>query len=272
MSPITSRPAPRDRRQRVQAAATGIAILKGLAALGGRASLSQLARRIDESPAKVHRYLGSMADANFVIQDAATQEYALGPEVIHLGLAAMRVADPLRLAEAPLNRLCHSLELTAFLSVMGNYGPTIVRFEEPGLPVTVNVRVGSVLSVLNSATGRVFLAFEGDGALRALARKEHQQSARATQSNHEFEPLAAQIEKEVRTHGVAVVRNLYLPGISAIAAPIYNAVGKVVAVVTVLGSTGSFAADPHGEVANALRAEAAVVSRALGNRASNEEG
>ncbi len=262
----TARPIPRDRRQRVQAATTGIAILKGLAALSGRASLSHLARHIDESPAKVHRYLGSMVDAGFVLQDAATQQYSLGPEVIHLGLVAMRVADPLRLAEAPLTRLCETLELTAFLAVMGNHGPTIVRFEEPGLPVTVNVRVGSVLSVLNSATGRVFLAYEGDGALRELARQEHRKRTRHdSPAPTPFEPLVAQIEKDVRDAGVAVVRDLYLPGISAIAAPIHNAVGKVVAVLTVLGSSGSFAADTQGNAANTVRREAAAVSRALGH-------
>jgi DNA-binding IclR family transcriptional regulator len=49
---------------------------------------------------------------------------------------------------------------------MGNKGPTIVRIEEPGLPVTVNARVGSVMPLLWSATGRVFLGMLDDPACR----------------------------------------------------------------------------------------------------------
>ena len=46
-------------------------------------------------------------------------------------------------------RLREGLEVTCFVAVMGNKGPTVMRFEEPGLPVTVNVRAGSVMSMLS---------------------------------------------------------------------------------------------------------------------------
>ncbi|WP_143266612.1 helix-turn-helix domain-containing protein, partial [Paraburkholderia caledonica] len=134
----------RERRQRVQSASTAMAVLKGLAAIGGRASLTALALHIGESPAKVHRYLVSLMEESLVAQESGTQQYVLGPECLAIGLAAMRLADPIRLAEPSLVRLRESLEITCFIAVMGNRGPTIVRFEEPGLPVTVNVRAGSV--------------------------------------------------------------------------------------------------------------------------------
>lgn len=262
--PVNDPPVPRDRRQRVQAATTGVAVLKGLASLGGRASLTVLARHIGENPAKVHRYLGTMVDEGLVAQDAVSQQYYLGPEAIHIGLIAMRVADPLRLAEAPLARLCESLGLTCFLAVMGNKGPTIVRFEEPGLPVTVNVRVGSVLTLLTSATGRAFLAYHVDPRLTQLARDEF---AQLTDSQHEgesFENYLQVLRQRVRATGLALVQDVYLRGISAIAAPIFDAMGKVGAVLTVLGSTGSFVAEAEGEVAESIRAETLAISRAMG--------
>jgi DNA-binding IclR family transcriptional regulator len=84
----------------VQAAETGMAVLKALARLGGRASLTAIAAQIDESPAKVHRYLVSLMEEGFVAQEAGTQQYHLGIEALQIGLAAMRQADPLRLSEA----------------------------------------------------------------------------------------------------------------------------------------------------------------------------
>jgi DNA-binding IclR family transcriptional regulator len=152
-----ARQEPDQRRQRVQAAETCLAVLKALAGLGGRASLTAIGAAVDESPAKVHRYLASLMAEGLVEQDRGGTQYALGREAIHIGLAAMRQNDPVRMSEPALQHLRESLQVTSFVAVMGNMGPTIVRFEEPSLPITVNVRVGSVMSMLWSATGRAFL-------------------------------------------------------------------------------------------------------------------
>src|SRR5690606_13074312 len=130
----------RERRQSVQAADTVVAVLKGLASLGGGASLTALAAQLDENPAKVHRYLVSLIDGGLVTQNANTQQYTLGLESMLIGLAAMRQADPIRIAEPALIHVREHLSITSFIAVMGNKGPTIVRMEEPSLPVTVNVR------------------------------------------------------------------------------------------------------------------------------------
>ena len=255
---------PRERRQRVQAAETGMAVLKGLADLGGRATLTALSSHVQEATAKVHRYLASLAEEGLVSQDTGTQQYFLGPEAIRIGMAAMRQADPIRAAEPALVRLRESLEVTCFIAVMGNKGPTIVRFEEPGLPVTVNVRVGSVLPLLWSATGQAFLAYLDERAVQAMAEdefahasKEHR-SALATK-----EPIEA-IRKAVRKAGCASVRDLNLRGISAVSAPLHDHTGRVCAVLTALGATGGFDAAVDGAIAKAVRHEAAAISRVLG--------
>jgi DNA-binding IclR family transcriptional regulator len=166
-----ARQEPDQRRQRVQAAETCLAVLKALAGLGGRASLTAIGAAVDESPAKVHRYLASLMAEGLVEQDRGGTQYALGREAIHIGLAAMRQNDPVRMSEPALQHLRESLQVTSFVAVMGNMGPTIVRFEEPSLPITVNVRVGSVMSMLWSATGRAFClhgaAARGRGAAGA---------------------------------------------------------------------------------------------------------
>jgi len=254
----------RDRRQRVQAATTGMVLLKALARLGGRASLTVLARHVDENPAKVHRYLISMMEEGLVDQDPISLQYFLGAEAIQIGLVAMRLADPLRIAEPALTRLRQDLEMTCFMAVMGNKGPTIVRFEEPGLPVTLNVRVGSVLSLLWSATGRVFLAYLDDTRVEKLARSELAGISEAQRASLAAKDPIAALKREVRDAGMAIVRDTNLQGISAIALPVFDFSDKLVAVLTVLGATGSFDTAPDGRVANALLTESSAISRALG--------
>lgn len=255
---------PRERRQRVQAAETGMVVLKGLARLGGRASLTALAAHVDESPAKVHRYLMSLIAEGLVDQEVATQQYHLGLEALMVGVAAMRQADPLRISEPVLIRLRESLAVTCFIAVMGNKGPTIVRFEEPALPVTVNVRVGSVLSMLWSATGRAFLGALDEAPIQQMALAELAESPDDLRALLDRDDPIGGLRRQVRAAGCATVKDTNLRGISAVSAPLYDHTGRPCAVLTALGATGGFDVSANGKIVAAVKKEAAAASAALG--------
>jgi DNA-binding IclR family transcriptional regulator len=256
------------RRSRVQSAGTAIAVLKMLAEMGGSASLTALAGRLEESPAKVHRYLASLVEGDLVLQEPATARYVLGPEAIAIGLAAMRQSDVLALAAAELARLAEAHRLSCFVAVLGNQGPTIVRWDEPVQPVTVNVRVGSVLPILWSATGRAFGAFSDAAALKAQIKRE---LAAATPEHRRQLPDRRSVDamfEEIRALRCAPMRDVLLNGVSAVAAPIFNAAGKVAAVLTALGPSGGFDPTPGGSTASLVLQAASSVSTRLGHRAA----
>ena len=91
-----------ERRRRVQSAEVGMGILKALCRLGGAASLTAVAAEVQESTAKVHRYMASLIQEGMVAQNPATQHYYLGQQAIAIGLAALRQCDPIRLGEPAL--------------------------------------------------------------------------------------------------------------------------------------------------------------------------
>jgi DNA-binding IclR family transcriptional regulator len=254
----------RERRQRVQSASTAMVVLKGLAAIGGRASLTTLASHIRESPAKVHRYLVSLMEESLVAQESGTQQYVLGTECLAIGLAAMRLSDPIRLAEASLVRLRESLEVTCFVAVMGNRGPTIVRFEEPGLPITVNVRAGSVMSLLWSATGRIFLGLLDESRVRAMAEEELLHAPADLLAQLDRDDPIGQLRRDVQALQCASVKDTNLKGISAISAPLFDFNGRLCATLTALGATGGFDSSIEGSIAAAVRQEAQAISARLG--------
>ena len=256
-------PSPK-RRQRVQSAETGMTILKALARLGGAASLTAIAAESQESAAKVHRYLSSLASEGLVAQHPATQHYHLGPEAVRIGLAALRQCDPVRMGEAALLRLRESLQVTCFIAVMGNMGPTVMRMEEPSLPVTVNIRPGSVLPVIWSASGQAFLAFSDDAHLRTKAQAELAAATTEQRSMLGGPDPVGMLCQQVRAQGCAIVRDTLLAGISAIAAPIYDARGHVAAVLTSLGASNGFDTRPGGKVCPSVVQEAAAISAAMG--------
>lgn len=266
--PATTSPAdPDKRRRRVQSAETGMAILKALARLGGAASLTALAAAVDENVSKVHRYLSSLTQEGLVVQNPATQHYHLGPEAIRIGLAALRQCDPVRIGEGALVRLRESLQVTCFIAVMGNLGPTVLRIEEPSLPVTVNIRAGSVLPLLWSASGQAFLAFSDDAGMRRQAEQEFMQGTAEQRATMAGSDPVARLCRQVRDQGCATVHDTLLRGISAVSAPIFDAGGRVSAVLTALGATNGFDARPGGTVCPQVMGEAAEISAALGYQA-----
>ncbi|WP_188590623.1 IclR family transcriptional regulator, partial [Achromobacter denitrificans] len=143
----------------IQSAEIALDVLTRLAELGGALSVSELGRSLDMPRAKVHRYLVSLERRGYVEQDAASARYRLGPQALHTGLAALAEVDFVKLAAGGLDGLSAAIGQTVFISVWGQHGPTIVQWRDARLPVTVNVRVGSVLPLLNSATGRVYAAW-----------------------------------------------------------------------------------------------------------------
>lgn len=262
----TAAPAPvaDSRRRRVQSAEMGLLIFKALADLGGAASLTAVAQAVGESTAKAHRYMASLVEQGMVAQDAASQRYVLASGAIHIGLAALRQCDPIRAGEPVLARLRDELGVSCFIAVMGNLGPTILRIEEPALPVVVNVRAGSVLPLLWAATGQAFLAFSEGATIETQALQEWKLATPEQRAQLPGQDPIGALRQRVRAQGSASVQGLLAPGISAVAAPIRQHTGQVAAVLTALGASGGFDPTPDGSIARRVRREAAAISQALG--------
>jgi DNA-binding IclR family transcriptional regulator len=255
---------PGRRGQKVQSAEMTMAVLKTLGELGGAATLTGLSAAVQEHPAKVHRYLSSLVSAGFVEQDAETSRYVLGSEAVFLGLAAQRQSDALRLAALEIAKLAEALNVSCFVAVMGNRGPVIVRWEEPVQAIVLNARVGSVMPMLWSATGRAFAAFQKSDLIDALITQE---LAAASEEQRRYLPNRKAVDAMLdscRAHGCSWLQGQLLKGVSAIAAPIFSSNGQVVAAIVALGVSDSFDVNPEGPNAIILRRSVASVSRRLG--------
>jgi DNA-binding IclR family transcriptional regulator len=248
-------------QQGVRSVETGMALLKALAARARiPASLSDLAGEAGMAPAKAHRYLVSLIRAGMVEQDRASGRYRLGGGALNIGLAALGALDVMRLAGEALERLCAAIDETVLLAVWGNKGPVVVRWEEASRPVTTNVRAGSVMPLLNSATGRVFAAFLPQAQTRAILAEE---TAEAPALAGDYEAILG----ETRSHGLGRVEGDLLPGVAGLAAPVFDHQGELVAVMAALGPQGQFDASWEGAMARALKDAAEMLSRRLGYRA-----
>ncbi len=214
-------------------------------------------------PGKVHRYLVSLTRSELVTQDEASGHYGVGPMAIALGFAGLRNVDVVRTATALLPALRDEIKETVLLAIWSPQGPVVFAFEESSRPVYMNIRVGSILPLLPTATGRVFAAFlpsdMTDGILATEMRAAHQS--------------AAQVRKlldQTRMHRLAHVEGVLVPGVNAIAAPLFDHKGRIAGVIGALGRTEEMNVAYDGPVARVLLGMAAEISRRMGYMAGSE--
>jgi DNA-binding IclR family transcriptional regulator len=132
--------------------------------------------------------------------------------------------------------------------------------EESGHVVTMNVRIGSVLPLTTTAIGRVFLAYLPDSLTRPLLSAGH---VPAKSSPRPARDLASEL-CDIRERCLSRAPSALIPGVDAVAAPVFDVRGKLVAVMCVVGRSSGTLCDWDGPVARALDQAARNLSRQLG--------
>jgi DNA-binding IclR family transcriptional regulator len=260
-----------ERGQRgIQSVEVGGQLLIALAHNGRPMALKDLAREAGMAPAKAHPYLVSFGKLGLIEQDDASGRYGLGPLALQLGLISLQQFDPVRMATPLLRELAQSLGHTVAIAVWGNRGATIVRIEEAPTAVHVNMRHGTVMSLRGTASGLLFAAYLPRETVMAALVDEH-----ASELRQRGEPVPAKLKASVdasfdatlariREDGLSRITDGVVPGVSALAAPVFDEAGQIVLSLTAIGPTAIFDARPDGPLAAALKREATELSRRLG--------
>lgn len=251
-----------DGRRGIQSIEIGGRLLHALAAARRPLKLSELATAAGMPPAKAHGYLVSLQKVG-LIEQAAAGTYALGPFALQMGLAALQALDPLREAEGVVHELVNAIGHAVAIAVWGTHGPTVVRLVEAPIALHINLRVGTVMSLTQTATGRVFAAWL---PARRVQNVLEASQAEALGGNGKA-PSQRAFERElvdVRRRGIARAVGSPLPGINAISAPVFDAQGGIAMVLTAVGPAGAFDPAPEGTIARAVKAAATEVSQRIG--------
>ena len=261
--PITQTPS---KQQSIQSIEIGGAILRALITSGRPAMLKDIARLSNMPPAKAHRYLVSFQRMGLVSQDLQSARYHLGPFALTLGLSALAALDPPRLSVPILEELCDEIGMGVGLAVWGSNGATIVRYIDTGNAISVSLKVGRVLALHDSATGRCFTAFCSNAVVQQALAAELKQVAAATKTSvADLKKAQDKQNEESRRYGIASAGgSSHIPGINGLSAPVFDHTGKMVAAITALGSAGVFKADPRSKEAAKVKAAAAKLSNLLG--------
>lgn len=259
----TARPlaAPAEKQRRgIQSIEIGSQLLVVLARHVAPMALRDLAKAAAMSTGKAHPYLVSFLKVGFVTQDAGGR-YELGPLALQLGLTRLQRLDPIKEASPLVESLAAETGQSIALAVWGNLGPTVVRLDEPIQPMHVNLRAGTVMSLGNTATGRLFAAYLPPKVVEKVMLEDvARQGGQATHTRKQIEALLV----ETREHGLSRSLGQPIPGIDAFCAPVFDSAGNLVLAITAMGPSATFDSAWDGAVAGPLKRCADEVSARLG--------
>ena len=241
------------------------ALLLALGESHGEAGVTELARRLGLHKSTASRLLATLEKRGLVEQDEESGKYRLGLVVIRLANRAERTLDLRSIAMPELDRLARATRETTGLGVLdGDQLLTVAQADGPNL-VAVGDWTGRLVPLHSVAGGKVLLASLPEREILRLVRRGLDRFTDRTITD--LEPLLEELAR-VRRRGYATAFGEYDTGLNAIAAPVHDARGQVIAAVDVWGPAFRVTPRRVPELAQQVREAAGAISVRLGGTAA----
>lgn len=217
-------------------------------------SLTAISNKVGLSKPTTHRILSTLEAEGFVRRRDDLQ-YRLGMLLIQLGAAATKGVSLLTISEPYLRKLNTEINETVSLNVVID-GKRLCIFKlDSTHPLRDFIEVDKLLPVHRGASGKALLAF--------LPESEQQRIIAAIDDPHlNKERLMRQLE-EIRQMGYAYSKNDRVDGAAAIAAPIFDKTGRMIASLGLSGAAGRFTNEKKAPFEELVLQTAAAITNSL---------
>ena len=214
-----------DDRYRAPALDKGLDILELLAGTEEALSQAEIAKALERSPNEIYRMLDRLVRRDYVLRTQGDR-YELTLKLFELAHARPPIRRLVSQATPVLRRFAREAEQACHLVIHDrNILVVVAQVDSPGY-WNVSIRVGSRISVVNTGSGHVFLAFATPEE-RKLMLDELELGAPVKVP----EGFEARMEK-VRDQGYEAMASLQIQGVTNLSVPILGPTGTVIAVLT----------------------------------------
>jgi DNA-binding IclR family transcriptional regulator len=245
----------------IQSVDRAVAILEILAR-DGDAGVTEIAAELGVHKSTASRLLAALDRRELVAQDSARGRFRLGVGIVRLAGAVGRGLDVVRESRPVCQQLAGRLGETVNIAVLS--GHDALYLDQVAGPAALSPHnwAGQRIPLHATSDGKVLLAYlpvaQADDHLAAapLVRFTEHTITDVT----EFRRLLA----EVRQRGYATAVDELEVGLTAVAAPVRNAEGRVIASISASGPSFRIPPGRIAELAESVRLAAAEISRRLG--------
>lgn len=253
-----------ERRSDVASLLRGLTVLEALSRVATELTPQDVCDRTDLDRSTVQRLLRTLAGAGYVDR-IGHGKYTIGARSVTLGMNLMRSERLATVATPVLQKLQRDVGETVNLAVLDGSDVVYIARIATNQILAVNLAIGSRLPVSCTSLGRAMLAFLPPAEARQ--RLEHSDRTKRTAKT-----LTAidEIERElakVAEDGFAVTDEELEWGLRSTAAPVFDALGEVVAAINVSVPAARVAVETlELRIGPRLKAAARELSEILGWR------
>jgi IclR family pca regulon transcriptional regulator len=248
-----------------QSLARGLAILRSFSAKRPVLGIADIADELDMTRSTTHRYVITLVALGY-LEQGASRKYRLGLRVADLGSSALNSVGMRAHARTHLQELRRRSSCATSLGVLD--GTEVLYVERiRGLSYVqnkfeLNVHPGSRLPAYATSMGKLLLANLSEPEQRKLIVKM-KLSKRAPNTIISKKALRAELER-IRTASFAIEDQELAPGLYAIAAPVRDESGAVLAAVDLVAHSSDISLEQlHEVLAPQLLATAERISASL---------
>lgn len=216
--------------QITQSLAHGLDILMLYDATTSCLTVIEIAERLKFSQSKAYRLVRTLAQYGLLQEQDGSAKYSLGLGVLRLGLLAQQSFTIPLIARPFMEELRNLTKETIFLIVPAGTRGLCVEKVESEEPIRFSTPLGDEIPLYCTAAGKVLMAHLPEAEQRAIIAAGLKQHTSYTITDPEL--LEAQLD-EVRETGVAIADREFFDEERAMAAPVLNGSGSVVASVSI---------------------------------------
>lgn len=229
----------------------------------GELGVMQLSRMVDLHKSTVSRLLTSLQAEGFVDKSPVTGKYRLGLKFVHLASYVLDSLDLREVAQPFLGKLATQTQETVNIAILDRDACLNIESIISPKPIQHAGKLGARYPLHCTSTGRVLLSnFPSDKRETFLNAPLHAYTDKTTTDRPALEAILAEIQR----NNYAIVHEEYQEGLSAVAAPIRDHTGKVIAAISVSGPTYRFDSTQIDETISLLTETADQISIHLGGK------
>ncbi|CAM4230753.1 IclR family transcriptional regulator C-terminal domain-containing protein [Nocardiopsis rhodophaea] len=213
----------------VQSLDRGLAVIRAFSAQTPAMTLSEVARATGLTRAAARRFLLTLSDLGYIRSDGRL--FRLTPRVLELGYAYLSSADLPEVAQPHLERLAAEVHESSSLSILDGDDVVYIARAATSRIMTVSINVGTRFPAYATSMGRVLLAGRPPAELESYLKRVRLDPL-TSRTISSADRLRSELEK-IRSQGWAIVDQELEEGLRAVAVPIRDRQGQVIAATNV---------------------------------------
>jgi IclR family transcriptional regulator, KDG regulon repressor len=216
--------------------------------------LSEIAKRVGLHKSTVHRLIASLESRGFIRKHPQTEKYRLGWSILELVSHVYQSNDLSSIVLPEMTNLRDRINETISLYIRSGTERIRIQAVESNQPIRRVANIGHRFPLYIGASGKVLLAYSDESILNAVLEEAQPKVSR--------EELERQLE-EIRKRGYAVSIEEREAGAAAVAAPVFDRSGQIIAALSVSGPVDRFTTESVQRFAKAVTESAAQLSKML---------